>query len=284
LLAIPEAQGMADDDVKRTFELRSKTNALMNPTVEAAVSGQRIDRDGDPRHKPQSSPLESIAPRPRLAAELRRVAESAQRFVNELTANTNLEVNPRFPKQKLIDVAGTLIDLSAGSEDGALPALEYAETALNDMRFSFVEIAEGDRLPDIPRGGRVDQSLVTLISDIGTAKRFYSQSKLDAAAKTETPDHAVAEIGADRSKIAEGARAISRTGFKIAGDLDKSTAELVELRDRVATENLSRKSRDVANLARQEGIEIGGRTPRISWLEKLGNGLEIALRGVELSA
>jgi hypothetical protein len=232
---------MADDDVKEIFEHRSKTNGLMNPTVEAAVSGQRIDRDDDPRHKPQSSPLESVAPKPRLVAELRRVAESAQKFVNELTENTNFEVDPGFPKQKLIDVAGTLIDLSAGCEDGALPALEYAETALNDMRFSFVEIAEGDRLPDIPRGGRVDQSLVTLISDIGTAKRFYSQSKLDAAAKTETPDHAVAEIGADQRKIAEGARAISKTGFTIAGGLDKSTSELAAARSGCDRKHISKE-------------------------------------------
>jgi hypothetical protein len=188
-------------------ELRSKTNALMNPTVEVTVSGQRIDQDGDPPHKPRSWPLESIAPKPRLAIELRRVAESAQKFIHELTANTNFEVDPRFPKQKLIDVAATLIDLSAASEDGALPALEYAKTALVDMRFSFMEIAEGDLLPDMPRGGRVDQSLVTLISDIGTAKRICLQSKPDAAARTETPDHAVDEIR-----------------FEIAGDLEKSTA------------------------------------------------------------
>jgi hypothetical protein len=50
---------MADDDLKRIFELHSKTNGLMNPTVEATVSGQRIDRDGDPRHRACSDEIES---------------------------------------------------------------------------------------------------------------------------------------------------------------------------------------------------------------------------------
>jgi len=233
-----------------------------------------------------ASSIQSVAPRRRLVRELDRVATSAQNLVAEITRKTNFEIGDEFPKQRLIDIAGTLTGLAAGSEDGALPALEYAEAALNDIRFSFVEIADGDALPDFGRGGRVDQALGTLISDVGTAKRFYSQSKLDAAAKSQMPDHAVVAISRDQRKVAEQAQAISRAGFAVAEDLDKSAKELAAQHDpdHVAADNLSRKSRDVANLARQEGIEIKSSRPRVAWLEKLERGVTQALRGVELAA
>jgi formylglycine-generating enzyme required for sulfatase activity len=229
------------------------------------------------------SSMDSVAPNPRLEAELDRVAESARKFTSELT-KTNIKENDEFPKKRLSDVADTLNDLNAGSEDGALPALEYAEAALADMRYSFVEIAKGDELPDFVRGGRVDDLLGTLISDISTAKRFYSQSKLDAAARSQTPDHAIGLVLADQSGIAEQAQAIWEIGVDLAAQLDNSSVDLAVRHDpdQIVAETLSRKSRDVANLARQEGIEIGGRRPRIAWIERLDRGLEHALRGVEL--
>jgi formylglycine-generating enzyme required for sulfatase activity len=230
-------------------------------------------------------PPQSVAPNRRLAVELDRVALSAQNLVAELK-KTNFEIGYEFPKQRLVDIADTLTSLSAGSENGALPALEYAEGALNEIRFSSVEITYGDALPDFGRGGRVDQALGALISDVGTAKRFYSQSTLEAAAKSQMPDNAIAEISHDRGQFVDRAQAISRAGFDVANDLGKSASDLVASHDpdHVAADNLSRKSRDVANLTRQEGIEISSTKPRIAWLEKLENGLTQALRGFELAA
>ena len=227
---------------------------------------------------------ESVAPKPRLAAELNRVAESAQKVIDEFYRTNFKDV--KFPKMRVIEIAKTLMRLPEGSEDGALPALEYAESALTDLRFLFVEIAQGDELPDVPRGGRVDQSLQTLISDISTAKRFYSQRRLDAASKTELPDHALAANSLEQQKLARQAQLISEQGFEVAEKLGQSAETLAAQRDldHIKGENLSRKSRDVATLTKQEGIEIGADRPRIAWLEKLDRGVEVALRGVELAA
>jgi formylglycine-generating enzyme required for sulfatase activity len=275
-----------DPDARRTtaaHKRRDRAEAFLERFISSKSPGVHHPIE-DSGHTASST--QSVAPRRRLARELDRVATSSQNLVAEITRKTNFEIGDEFPKQRLIDIAVTLTGLAAGSEDGALPALEYAEAALNDIRFSCVEIADGDALPDFGRGGRVDQALGTLISDVGTAKRFYSQSKLDAAAKSQTPDHVVAAISADQRKVADRAQAISKAGFAVAGDLDKSAKELAAQHDpdHVAADNLSRKSWDVANLARQEGIEITSPRPRVAWLEKLESGVTQALRGVELAA
>jgi formylglycine-generating enzyme required for sulfatase activity len=253
---------------------RSKLPTEASPRMRTDTASARDD----------STLVESVAPKPRLAAELKRVAESAQNVVDELK-KTNLD-DAKFPKQRLTDIAATMIRLPAGSENGALPALEYAEGALNDIRFAFVEIADDDQLPDVPRGGRIDQALQTLISDIGTAKRFYSQSRLDAAAKSELPESAQADSTSHQRDVAGRAQDISEKGLALANDLDKSAAQLAHKGDpdQVKSENLARRSRDVANLAKQEAIEIGADRPRIAWLEKLDRGFEVALRSVELTA
>jgi len=228
--------------------------------------------------------IQSVAPQPRLVAELKRVADSARGLIEQL-AKTNFDP-VKFPKQRLIDIAASVINLEAGSRDGALPALEYAEAALNDLRFSFIEIAGDDQLPDVPRGGAIDQSLGNLISDISTAKRFFSQHRLDAAAKSELPDHALAASSPQQRELAERAHTVSNEGFDLAGEFGKSAARLEAQgdADHVNAENLSRQSRDVANLARQEAIEIGADRPHIAWLEKLDRGQKKALRGIEMVA
>jgi len=93
-------------------------------------------------------------------------------------------------------------------------------------------------------------------------------------------------VPGDQRDVAARAYAIWEIGFDLAAQLDKSTADMAARHDpdQVVAENLSRKSRDVANIARQEGIEIGGQKPRIAWIEKLDRGLQDALRGVELIA
>jgi formylglycine-generating enzyme required for sulfatase activity len=226
---------------------------------------------------------QSVAPKPRLVAELRRVADSAHNFIAVLQRTNFKDV--KFPKQRAIDVARTIIDLPAGSEEGALPALEFAESALTDIRYSSVEIAAGDELPDVPRDGPIDQAFQKLISDISTAKRFYSQSRLDAAARSEMPDHAVATETVQQHEVAQRARAVSRHGSVLAAEVDKSVALTAPNdSDRITGDNLARKTRDVANLVRQEEIEFDAEKPRIAWLEKLDRGVDVGLRGVELAA
>lgn len=233
---------------------------------------------------PDDRRAESVAPKPRLAAELKRIADSARNFIDVL-GRTNFK-DAKFPKQRAIDISKTLIDLPAGSEDGALPALEFAEAALTEIRFSFVEIAAGDELPDVPRDGPIDQAFQRLISDISTAKRFYSQSKLDAAAAAEMPDQALAKPNAQQREVAQRAGMVSRQGSELAAEVDKSLADLKAPNhaDRVKRDNFARKTRDVSNLAKQEEIEFGADAPRIAWLEKLDRGVDASLRAVELTA
>lgn len=226
---------------------------------------------------------ESIAPKPRLAAELKRVTDSAEKLIEALNS-TNLK-EELFPTQRLIDISYTMIALPYGSEEGALPALEYAEAALNDVRFLSVEIPEGDQLPDVPRGGRVDQSLQVLISDISTAKRFYSQRKLDAAGRADTPDHATVDKISDASAAARSGTA-AKEGIQLANEIDQSTRKLVAQGDAdfIVSDNLTRRTRDVANLLKQESIEFSADRPRVAWLEKLDRGVEVSLRGIEVAA
>jgi hypothetical protein len=239
--------------------------------------------ENEPPRNVSPTPVE---PSPRLAAELDRVAASARDLIDEIGKKTNFDIDDEFPKQRLLDVAGSLMNLSAGSEDGALHALEYAASALNQVRFSSMEISDGDAVSNFARGGRLDQALGTLISDVSTAKQFYSQSKLDAASKSQIPEHAIATIGADRRNIIDRTRAVSDAGFALAEDLDKSARELAGRHDfdHIVADNLSRQTRDLANLTKQERIELDSVELRIAWLAKLHRGIRITLRGIELTA
>jgi len=71
---------------------------------------------------PPNAPATSVAPSLRLAAELDRVATSAGDLIDEITKKTNFEIDDEFPKQKLLGIAESLTNLSAGSEEGALHA------------------------------------------------------------------------------------------------------------------------------------------------------------------
>ncbi len=234
---------------------------------------------------PNAAPT-PVAPSPRLTAELDRVAASARDLIDEITKKTNFEIDDEFPKQRLLDIAGSLTNLSAGSEDGALYALEYAASALNQVRFSSMEISDGGTMSNFARGGRLDHALGTLISDVSTAKQFYSQSKLDAASKSQIPDHAIATIGADQRNIIDRTRAVSDAGFTLAENLDKSARELAGRHDsdHIVADNLSRQTRDISNLTKQERIELDSAKPRIARLAKLHRGVGITLRGIELTA
>ncbi len=141
-------------------------------------------------------------------------------------------------------------------------------------------------MSNFARGGRLDHALGTLISDVSTAKQFYSQSKLDAASKSQIPDHAIATIGADQRNIIDRTRAVSDAGFTLAENLDKSARELAGRHDsdHIVADNLSRQTRDISNLTKQERIELDSAKPRIARLAKLHRGVGITLRGIELTA
>ncbi len=208
---------------------------------------------------------EPVAPQGALAQELAEVARSASELRHALTGANFLP--DAFPRGDLDAVAATL-ELTPGmSADGALDALTYARPKLSQLRRRWVSIDDGaGELPDVQRGGAVDQTMARLIADVDTAREWYYEARKAAAEDSEIPKMAVAPGGS--TEFQELARRAHHAADQAGGIAD----ELAEgaTPTSVRADNLVRRVRDVEVLSRQEGIELNAPQPGLRLLDRLG--------------
>jgi hypothetical protein len=211
---------------------------------------------------------ESVAPQGALAQELKQVSSSATELRAAL-AKPQRDLPGDFPKGDLDAVAATLQLTPQMSAEGALHALTYARPKLSQIRRCSVRIANNDGdLPDVPRGGAIDQAIAQLIADVDTAREWYDE---------------VVQAVAEQSSFLETAtisgspelRALSERAQKVADQTGAIADELVEgaTPGSIPADNLQRQVRDVAVLSRQEGIELAAQRPRPRLIDQLNRAI-----------
>ncbi len=210
--------------------------------------------------------IEPAEPPAVLAQELAEVAASATNLRRALAGANVLPDD--FPRGDLDAVAGTL-ELTPGmSADGALDALTYARPKLSQLRRRWVAIEDsGSELPDVQRGGAIDQTITRLIADVDAAREWYYEARKAAAEASDAPEDALAPAGsAHLSALSARAHATAEKAGAIADELAEGATP-----GSVAADNLVRGVRDVEVLSRQEGIELGAPRPRLNLLDRLGS-------------
>ncbi len=229
--------------------------------------------------------IEPVAPQGALAKELEEVARSATGLRHALKGANFLPDD--FPRGDLDAVASTLELTPQMSADGALDALTYARPKLSQLRRRWVAIESGaDDLPDVQRGGSIDQAITRLIADVDTAREWYYEARKAAAEDSEIPDAVVASGGsAEFAELAARAQDNADQSKAIADELADGTTP-----GSVAADNLVRRVRDVEVLSRQEGIELAASQPRLRLLDRLNRAvlkavpyIQKALRAVEFT-
>ena len=215
--------------------------------------------------------IEPVAPPGALAQELAEVANSAGE-VRRALAGANIPLPDHFPRADLDAVAGTL-ELTPGmSADGALGALTYARPKLSQLRRRWVAIEDSrGELPDVQRGGPIDQAIARLIADVDTAREWYYEARKAAAERSDVPEDVLAPAGSgdDLSALSARAHASADKAGAIADELAEGATP-----GSVAADNLVRGVRDVEVLSRQEGIELGAPRPRLNLLDRLGRAVD----------
>ena len=120
-------------------------------------------------------PLGYIQPTDGLARELREVAHDATALAAALQTGVNFELPPDFPKEQLLEIAGSLAQLPNGTAEGCRAALEYARNRLPAIWREHVlseEIdlpADADAHPQVLRNSLIDERLRHLIASTTTA-------------------------------------------------------------------------------------------------------------------
>jgi formylglycine-generating enzyme required for sulfatase activity len=229
---------------------------------------------------------DSVAPQGALAQELEQVSHSA-RALRDALARSQRDLPEDFPKGDLDALAATLELTPQMSADGAIHALTYARPKLSQIRRRSVRIGDDDDdLPDVPRGGAIDQAITRLIADVDTAREWYDDWVQAAAEQSSFPE--TATIGGSPEL-----KALSERADKLAHDTAAIADELAEgaSAGSVPADNLQRRVRDVAVLSRQEGIELAALRPRPRLIDQLHRAIaasvpwvETGLRAVEVTA
>lgn len=217
--------------------------------------------------------IESVAPQGALAQELAEVANSATNLRRALAGANVLPDD--FPRGDLDAVAGTLESTPAMSVDGALDALTYARPKLSQLRRRWVAIEDsGSDLPDVQRGGAIDQAIARLIADVDTAREWYYEARKAASEASDAGEDALAPAGTDDlSALSARARETAEKAATVADELAEGATP-----GSVAADNLVRGVRDVEVLSRQESIELSAPRPRLNLLDRLGQAVDRSAR------
>ncbi|TVR96421.1 MAG: formylglycine-generating enzyme family protein [Rhodospirillales bacterium] len=201
-------------------------------------------------------------------------------------ARPQRDLPPEFPKGDLDAVAGTLELVPQMSAEGAIHALTYARPKLSRIRRHSVRIEDSDALPDVPRGGAIDQAITRLIADVDTAREWYDDRAQEAADQSPFPEAATTTGSPELGALAQRATNVADRTAAIAAELAAGATP-----GSVPADNLNRRVRDIEVLTRQEGIELAASRPRPRLIDRLNRAIvnslpwvQTALRAVQVGA
>lgn len=207
-----------------------------------------------------------------LLRELKEVARDAAELVLVLERGLNFPLPADFPKNQLLDISRSLIQLPDGTAEGSRAPLDYASHRLPALRRQHIpseDLTLGEADPAVSRGTVLDQRLGTLMVSVSTALDEYRRLASD-----EGDANYRAEAG-----VVPKASAVRET-LHNTQTLDSSLATAQETVQRVTepgssnADDLKRQLKDARGLNQLTSAEI--RMPRVvvSWLRKTADALK----------
>ncbi len=215
-------------------------------------------------------PLDYSKPEEDLARDLREVARDAQALIVTLQKLVNLVIPAEFPKNELIDIATTLVELPAGTAEGCRSKLDYARDRLPAIRDEHIQSEEletpggdPDSLPPLQRAGQVDQALTRLIGSVSTARAKYWRLTAELPAEDVKREAGVAASGELTGEAVAKSAKLETTLTQAKATVDKTTKP-----DSSKADDLKRQIIDALGLNRLAGTEL--RMPKIvvSWYRR----------------
>ncbi len=211
--------------------------------------------------------LEHTRPPESLAIELREVARDANALVEVFNRGFNFPLPSEFPKDQLIDICKSLVQLPEGTAEGCRAPLDYARHRLPAIRREYIlseELsARTESAPALTRGETLDLRLGTLISSVTTALDEYRRLAAEEAITESKPE---ASIAPPEGAIADATIEAANLDSNIADA--QANVEAVARPESRPADDLKRQLRDARGLNRLAFAEI--RMPRVvvSWLRK----------------
>jgi hypothetical protein len=217
-------------------------------------------------------PLQHTSPTPTLATELDEVASNAQELIEVLRRGLNVPLPGEFPRDQLIDICATLVQLPEGTAEGCRAPLEYARKRLPSIRREHIvtdRARGGEDAPLLVRGARLDQKLATLISSVSTALDAYGRLAADETGADFKPE---AGIKASKTTI-DDVVASSRDLDVGLGNAQRTVKEVAQPGSTQA-DNLQRQLQDARGLTQLTSAEV--RMPRVvpGWLRSTVDALK----------
>jgi DNA-binding SARP family transcriptional activator len=221
-------------------------------------------------------PLGYIQPTDGLARELREVAHDATALAAALQTGVNFELPPDFPKEQLLEIAGSLAQLPNGTAEGCRAALEYARNRLPAIRREHVlseEIdlpADADARPQVLRNSLIDERLRHLIASTTTALDEYRRLVAEVPREEPPPEASIA-IPAD---VAASAIAQSLTLESNLASAAK-TVEVTSNPNSPRADSLKRQLHDGQGLNRLARAELRMSRVIVAWYRQVVDALRL---------
>lgn len=217
-------------------------------------------------------PLQHTSPAPILATELDEVASNAQELIEVLRRGLNVPLPPEFPRDQLIDICVTLVQLREGTAEGCRAPLEYARKRLPSIRGVHIATDRaqgGGDAPLLVRGTRLDQKLAALISSVSTALDAYGRLAAHEAGADFKP-----EAGIRASKITVADVVTSARELDVGLGAAQQTVKEVAQPGSTQADNLRRQLQDARGLTQLTSAEV--RMPRVvpGWLRSTVDALK----------
>jgi hypothetical protein len=210
-----------------------------------------------------------------LAAELAEVRDEARALIEVLTKShhTNQSLPPDFPREPLIDVAKSLMQLRDAETEGIEVVLGYARLRLTAVRRRHIAPSERPDRPEPTtqapgRGSVLDNKLALLIAAVSTALDQLKRGELKDDPDERDPG---IEIVGDR-----GVTALNESTAGLQSTLDEGAAELKtgKVNDSKLADAAARSTESASAILRAARAET--RMPEVvpSWLFRLSHGLK----------
>ena len=179
---------------------------------------------------------------------------------------------PEFPRDQLIDICATLVQLPEGTAEGCRAPLEYARKRLPSIRREHIATDRaqgGEDAPLLVRGARLDQKLATLISSVSTALDAYGRLAADETGTDFKPEAAFKAPKTTVDDVVTSARDLD-VGLGVAQETVKEVAQPGSTQ----ADNLQRQLQDARGLTQLTSAEV--RMPRVvpGWLRSTVDALK----------
>ena len=217
-------------------------------------------------------PLQHTSPTPTLATELDEVASNAQALIEVLRRGLNVPLPVEFPRDQLIDICVTLVQLPEGTAEGCRAPLEYARKRLPSIRREHIatdHVQGGKDAPLLVRGALLDQKLATLISSVSTALDAYGRLAADETGTDFKPEAGIKASKTTVDDVVTSARDLDN-GLGVAQKTIKEVAQPGSTQ----ADTLQRQLQDARGLTQLTSAEV--RMPRVvpGWLRSTVDALK----------